>query len=62
MPLLPGKSNKTISNNIKEMMNAFNKTGRIGNTRPNNKKEALKIASAAAFTKAGTSKPKKKKK
>lgn len=59
MPLKAGKSQKIISKNIQEMMRSFEKTGRIGNTRPKNKKEALRIAQAAAFTKsrAGKKKP-----
>ena len=52
MPLKAGKSQKTISKNIQEMMRSFEKTGRIGSTRPMNKKEALRIAQAAAFSKA----------
>lgn len=58
MPLRVGKGKKVISDNIREMMNAFNKTGKIGNTRPKNKKEALKIATAAAFTKSRFNKTK----
>lgn len=53
MPLKSGKSKKTISNNIREMIRAYKKTGKIGHTRPKNLKHALKIASAAAYSKAG---------
>lgn len=52
MPLTPGKSNKTISKNVKEMVDSWKATGRIGNTRPKTKKEAIRIAVAAAQTKA----------
>lgn len=51
MPLKAGKSKKTVSNNIAEMMRSWKKTGKIGNTRPKNKAQALKIAQAAAISK-----------
>ena len=51
MPLKTGKSQKTISGNIAEMIRSWEKTGKIGNTKPKNKEEALKIAQAAAYTK-----------
>lgn len=55
MPLKPGKSQATVSSNIEEMMRSWEKTGKIGNTRPKNKKHALQIAQAAAYQKAGIS-------
>lgn len=58
MPLKKGKSEKTISKNIKEMMDSWSETGKIGNVRPKNKTHALKIAKAAAMTSAGKSKRK----
>jgi len=60
MPLKTGKSQAVIGKNIAEMIRSFKKTGTIGNTRPKNMEEALKIAQAAAFTKARTPKGKKK--
>ena len=53
MPLKAGKSKAMISANIAEMMRSWKETGKIGNIRPKNKKEALKIAQAAAYRKAG---------
>ena len=53
MPLKSGKSKKTISKNIQEMIRAYKKTGKIGNIKPKDLKHALKIASAAAYSKAG---------
>ena len=56
MPLKPGRSQATISFNIQEMMRSYEKTGKIGNTKPRNKKDALRIAQAAAYQKAGRTK------
>lgn len=58
MPLKSGKSSKTISKNIQEMMHSFKQTGKIGNTKPKSTAKALKIASAAAYTKARSTKKK----
>jgi len=52
MPLKPGRSKKVISANIREMMRKYERTGKIGNTRPKNKQQAVRIASAAAYRKA----------
>lgn len=57
MPLKKGKSQAIISSNIKEMLDSWRETGKIGNTTPRNKKHALKIAQAAAYTSAGIAKP-----
>lgn len=53
MPLKAGKSQKTVSGNIQEMMRAYQANGSIGNTTPKNKSKAVKIAAAAAYSKAG---------
>ncbi|MEE9458250.1 MAG: hypothetical protein V3V84_00640 [Candidatus Bathyarchaeia archaeon] len=51
MPLKIGKSKKVIGDNIAEMLRSFERSGKIGNTTPKNKEEALRIAQAAAFSK-----------
>lgn len=56
MPLKKGKSKKTISQNIAEMMDSYAKTGKIGNIKPRNRRHAMQIANAAAHTKAGKGK------
>jgi hypothetical protein len=55
MPLKKGKSQKTISANIREMIDTWKQTGKIGNTRPRSMAQAIRIASAAAYDKAGKS-------
>lgn len=61
MPLEKGRSKKVQSQNIKEMMDAYGKTGKIGNTRPRNRKHAQKIAIAASYTAKRKSKSRRKK-
>jgi hypothetical protein len=51
MPLRTGKSDKTRNANIKEMMDAYKKTGMIGKTKPRDAKHAAAIASAIAYQK-----------
>lgn len=51
MPLKTGKSNKVRSANIKELMDRFKKTGKIGNIKPKSAKHAAAIASAIAYRK-----------
>lgn len=52
MPLQTGHTQTIISANIKEIIDSWKKTGKIGNIRPKNKKHALKIAQAIAYRKA----------
>ena len=51
MPLKSGKSDKTRSANIAELMKAYKDTGKIGNTKPRNSAHAQEIASAIAYGK-----------
>lgn len=55
MPLKSGKSKKTISANIGEMVGKYKETGKIGTSKPKTMKAAVKQASAAAYAKAGKS-------
>lgn len=56
MPLQKGKSDKTRSANIGEVMRSYKKTGKIGNTKARNAKHAAAIASAIAYSKQRESK------
>ncbi|MCL6557457.1 MAG: hypothetical protein K6U74_01405 [Firmicutes bacterium] len=56
MPLQSGSSREVISKNIAELMRAYKRKGAIGNSRPQNKPEALKQAIAIAMKKAGKAK------
>jgi hypothetical protein len=58
MPLKKGKSKKTISKNIETEMKQYKKTGKIGTSKPKNKKKAQKQATAIAFSKAKKTKKK----
>jgi hypothetical protein len=57
MPLKPGKKN--VSKNIKELVDSYKKSGKIGTSRPKSKKAAVKQAVAISLKKAGKSKKKK---
>ncbi|NHJ41459.1 MAG: hypothetical protein FK731_15620 [Asgard group archaeon] len=49
MPLKKGKSKKVQSANIKEIMDAYKKTGKIGTSKPKSKIDALKQAIAISY-------------
>ena len=59
MPLTKGKSNKAVSKNIQTLVDDYQKSGRIGTSKPANKKAAVKQATAIALQTAGRTKPKK---
>lgn len=56
MPLVKGKSDKVISENIAELMSKWETTGTIGNSSPKNRKEAKAMAVAIALQNAGKTK------
>lgn len=58
MPLVKGKSDKAVSKNVSTLMGDFEKSGRIGTSRPKNKAVAQKQAVAIALQKAGRSRNK----
>jgi hypothetical protein len=60
MPLKKGSSKKAVSSNVKEMVHSYEKSGKIGNSKPASKKKAVKQAVAIALKKAGKSKSTKK--
>ncbi len=58
MPLVKGKSDKAVSKNIQTLVDDFQRSGRIGTSRPANKAAAVKQATAIALQKAGRQKAK----
>lgn len=56
MPLKKGKSDKTVSSNIGEMVRKYKDTGKIGTSRPKSMKAARAQAAAIAYSKAGRTK------
>jgi hypothetical protein len=58
MPLMKGKSAKTISKNIGEMVRSFKESGKIGTSKPSSVRKAVKQAAAIAYSKAGKSRMK----
>ena len=58
MPLHKGSSRKVMSQNRNEMMESFENTGKIGNTRPHSKKPSCKrLLLPAAYAKSGKTNP-----
>ena len=55
MPLRKGRSDKTVSSNIKTLVHEYVGSGHIGTSHPASKKKAVKQAVAIALTKAGRS-------
>lgn len=56
MPLKTGKSNKTVSANIKTLVDDYKRSGKIGTSKPASKAAAIKQATAIALSKAGRAK------
>ncbi len=54
MPLREGRD--SIAWNIKRLLDEYESTGMIGNVRPKNKKQAIRVAKAVAMSKAKKSK------
>lgn len=52
MPLQKGSSRKVMSQNIKEVVDSYKQTGRIGTSHPKSKKKAIKQAVAIAYSEA----------
>ncbi len=52
MPLKEGKGEKAHSSNVKELMDKYKSTGKIGNTTPKSSEHAQKIANAIAYSRA----------
>lgn len=55
MPLLKGRSQKTVGTNVKRLVHEYEDTGAMGSSHPASKKKAVKQAVAIALTKAGKS-------
>ncbi len=49
MPLKKGTSRKIQSENIKEIMDSYKETGKIGTSKPRSKKKAIKQAVAISY-------------
>lgn len=59
MPLEKGSSSETRSKNVREMVDSYKSTGRIGNSRPASNRKAIKQAVAAAYRQQRKSRSKK---
>lgn len=53
MPLKKGKGVKIIGSNIGELMSTYEKTRKIGESRPKNSTDAVRQAAAIAYKTAG---------
>ncbi len=60
MPLKSGKSNETVKRNIKTLVHEYEDQGKIGKSRPDSKKKAVKQAVAISLKKAGKSRTQRK--
>lgn len=58
MPLKKGKSAKTRSSNIRELMHSWKRKGKIGHTKPRSAEHARSIAAAIAYSQARKGKKK----
>jgi hypothetical protein len=56
MPLTKGKSNKVVGKNIQTTVDDYQRSGKIGSSKPASKAAAIKQATAIALSKAGRSK------
>jgi len=57
MPLKKGRSRKTVSSNIRKLVDEYTGgDGKIGNVKPKSKKHAQRIAVAISMKKAGRQK------
>ena len=58
MPLRKGRSQKTVSSNIKTLVHEYDHDGTIGASHPASRKKAIKQAVAISMRKAGISRKK----
>jgi hypothetical protein len=58
MPLRKGRSQKTVSSNIKTLVHEYDQDGMIGTSHPTSRKKAIKQAVAISMRKAGISRKK----
>lgn len=58
MPLAKGKSNKVVGKNIQTLVDDYQRSGKIGTSKPKSKAAAVRQATAIAMQKAGMKKEK----
>lgn len=56
MPLKEGEDKEAFAYNVKEAMNTYDATGKIGKSKPESRKKALQQALAIAYNKKSESK------